>query len=70
MNPLYLQMNPQAQPQQPRMNAFQQFMQFRQNFKGDPQQQVQQLLASGKITQAQYDQAVQMTNELYKQFHT
>ena len=29
----------------------QQFQQFKQNFKGDPKQQVQELLNSGKMTQ-------------------
>ena len=32
-------------------NMIQQFNQFRANFQGDPQQQVQQLLSSGKMTQ-------------------
>lgn len=45
-------------------NLIQQFQQFRQNFNGDPRQQVQQLLNSGKITQAQYDQAVRTANSL------
>ena len=45
----------------------QQFQQFKQQFSGDPKAQVQQLLNSGKISQAQYDQAVQMANAM-KQF--
>lgn len=44
----------------------QQFMQFRNNFKGDARQQVQQLLNSGRVSQQQYDQAVQMANQLQK----
>lgn len=44
----------------------QQFQQFRQAFTGDPRAQVQQLLNSGKITQAQYNQAVQMAQELQR----
>lgn len=44
----------------------QQLMQFRNNFKGDPRQQVQQLLNSGKVSQSQYDQAVQMANQIQK----
>lgn len=47
-------------------NIVQQFMQFKNSFKGDPQQQVQQLLNSGKISQAQYDQAVKMAQQLQK----
>ena len=38
----------------------QQFNQFRKTFKGDPRAQVQELLNSGKVSQAQYNQAVQM----------
>lgn len=48
----------------PQNNVMQRFMQFRQQFQGDPRQQVQQLLNSGRISQAQYDQAVQMANQL------
>lgn len=45
------------------------FQQFKQTFQGDPRQQVQDLLFSGKISQDQYNQAVQMANELQKYFH-
>lgn len=41
-----------------------QFMEFRQNFTGDAQAQVQQLLNSGRISQSQYDQAVQQAKAL------
>ena len=44
----------------------QRFQQFRQMFQGDPRQQVQQLLNSGKVSQAQYNQAVQMAQQLQK----
>lgn len=44
----------------------QQLMQFRNNFRGDPRQQVQQLLNSGRVSQSQYDQAVQLTNQIQK----
>ena len=60
MNPLYQQM----MPQMPQNNVIQRFMQFKQQFRGNPQEQVQQLLNSGRISQAQYDQAVQMANNL------
>lgn len=45
----------------------QQFQQFKQQFQGDPKAQVQQMLNSGQISQAQYNQAVQIANAL-KQF--
>ena len=38
--------------------------QFRQNFTGDPRQQVQQLLNSGKMTQEQYNQLSQMATQI------
>lgn len=47
-------------------NLLSQFQQFKNSFRGDPKQQIQQMLDSGKITQAQYNQAVQMANELQK----
>ena len=48
----------------------QQLQQFRQMFRGNPQEQVQQLLNSGRISQAQYNQAVQMANEFQKYFRS
>ena len=45
-------------------NMIQQFLQCQQNVKGDPRQQVQQLLNSGRVSQADYDRAVQMARQL------
>lgn len=61
-NPLFNQMQPQNQFTQ----MMQRFQQFRQTFQGDPRQQVQQLLNSGKVTQQQYDRAVQMAQQLQR----
>lgn len=47
-------------------NLIQQFQQFRQSFRGDPRQQVQQLLNSGRVSQEQYNQAVQMAQQLQR----
>ena len=58
MNQIFQQMNPQSN------NIIQRFQQFKNNFKGDPQQQVQQLLNSGRVSQQQYDQAVKMANQM------
>lgn len=44
----------------------QQFQQFKNSFQGNPQQQVQQLLNSGRITQEQYNNAVQQAKALQK----
>ena len=38
--------------------------QFRQSFTGDPKEQVQQLLNSGKMTQSQYNQLSQMATKI------
>lgn len=48
----------------PNNNLLQQFIQFRNNFRGNPQQQVEQLLRSGRVSQAQYDNAVKMARQL------
>ena len=61
-NPLYQQM----QPQNPMSGIMQRFQQFQQMFKGDPRQQVQQLLNSGKVSQTQYNNAVQMANQFQR----
>ena len=57
MNPLY-NFNMQ--------NIMNRFEQFKSMFSGNPQQQVQQMLNSGQITQSQYNNAVQKANELYR----
>ena len=65
-NPLFDQMGgnqmpgPMGQMQQ-MMNAFQQ---FKANFKGDPQQEVQRLLNSGQMSQQQYNQLTQMAQQM------
>lgn len=61
MNPLYQQMMPQN-------NIMQRFQQFRQQFQGNPQQQIQEMLNSGRITQEQYNQAVQTATQLRNMF--
>ena len=42
------------------MQMMQQFMQFKQNFKGDPKAEVEKMLQSGKISQQQLNQVQQM----------
>ena len=44
-------------------NMMSQFQQFKQNFSGDPQQQVQQLLDSGQMSQQQFNQLSQMATQ-------
>lgn len=47
-------------------NFISRFNQFKQMFSGNPQQQIQQMMNSGRISQEQYNQAVQQANQLYK----
>lgn len=42
----------------------QQFLDFQKNFTGDAQAQVQQLLNSGRVSQSQYNEAVQKAQAL------
>ena len=42
----------------------QRFMQFRQQFQGDPRAQIQQMMNSGQISQNDYNRAVQMAQQL------
>lgn len=64
MNPLYNEMRTNTIPD----NFLSKFQQFRQNFKGNPQEQVQQLLNSGKVSQEQYNRAVQMAQQFQRMF--
>ena len=61
MNPLYqMMMNKMPQGNNDLVTRFQQ---FRNSFSGDPRQQVEQLLKSGRVSQQQYDAAVRMANQ-------
>ena len=62
-NPLFQMMGKQNNGMQQMMQRFQQFQQA---FRGDPKQQVQQLLNSGRVSQQQYDQAVKMAQQFQK----
>ena len=66
MNPLYQQQMTNGGIGN-MQNIIKQFQQFKQSFNGDPQQQIQQLLNSGKVSQAQYNKAVQMA-QMFQQF--
>jgi hypothetical protein len=49
-------------------NMLMQFMNFRNSFQGNPQQMVQQMLQSGQVTPQQYQNAVQMAQQLAGMF--
>jgi hypothetical protein len=59
-NPLFQMIG----PQNPMAQMMQRFQQFQQSFRGDPRQQVQQLLNSGKVSQQMYDSAVQKAQQI------
>ena len=63
MNPLFNALGggiPQGNGQ---MQMIQQFMQFKQNFKGDPKAEVEKMLQSGRISQQQLNQVQQMAGQ-------
>lgn len=64
MNPLFNMMN----QNNPYNNFMKQFNDFKKTINGNPQEQIQQLLNSGKITQAQYNAAVQKANMIKNMF--
>lgn len=49
-------------------NMLMQFMNFRNSFQGNPQQMVQQMLQSGQVTPQQYQNAVNMAQQLAGMF--
>lgn len=56
------------QPQQTNQinNFLTQFNQFKSTFTGNPEQQVRQLLSSGRMSQEQFNQFAQTANQLQK----
>ena len=63
-NPLYDQLN-NSNNQNPML---QQFLQFKKTFSGDPRQTVQNLLNSGQMSQAQFNQLAQQASQMQKMF--
>lgn len=49
-------------------NMLMQFMNFQQNFRGNPQMMVQQMLQSGQVSPQQYQNAVNMAQQLQGMF--
>ena len=62
-NPFYQKLG-NTSPANPML---QQFLQFKKSFNGNPQQIIQNMLNSGKITQNQVNQYAQQANQLYEQ---
>ena len=61
-NPLYNAMSGQNNLG----SLMQQLNQLKSTFKGDPAQQIQQMLNSGKISQADYNRAFQQAQQIMK----
>ena len=62
MNDLYRQ----TQNANPMNNFMQQFQQFKQRITGDPKDQIQALMNSGRISQSQYNNAYQMAQQMMR----
>lgn len=62
-NPLYNLLNGQQN------NLLAQFQQFKQSFNGDPNQTINQMLQSGKVTQEQVNRATQIANQMKGMLH-
>lgn len=64
-NPLFNILNGGNRPGNGAGNMLQQFQQFKQRMQGvNPQEEVQKLLQSGKISQSQLDKAQQMAQQM------
>ena len=64
-NPLFNILNGGNRPGNGAGNMLQQFQQFKQRMQGvNPQEEVQRLLQSGKISQSQLDKAQQMAQQM------
>ena len=59
-NPLFQMFSNQG----PMGGMIQKFQQFQQMFRGDPRQQIQQLMNTGRVNQQQYNQALQMAQQM------
>lgn len=60
-NPLYQQLAPQNN------NMLKQVMEFKKMVNGNPQQIIQNMLNTGKLSQAQFNQYAQQANQIYDQ---
>ncbi len=65
MSSLFNEFQPQQNNPLSQMGNFiNQFNQFRSNFTGNPEQQVKELINSGRMSQDQFNQFAQMANQL------
>ena len=52
------------------MQMIQKLMEFKKNFRGNPQEEVQKMLQSGQITQQQLDRAQQMARQFQQMLNS
>lgn len=62
-NPLFNMMMSNMANSNPQMNIIKQFLDFKNNFRGNPYQEIQKMMNSGRISQEQYNQAVQTAQQ-------
>ena len=65
-NPLMGGRPPMTGPMGNIQQLMQQFNQFKQTFQGNPQQQIQQLMNSGRVSQEKYNWAYQQAQQFQK----
>ena len=65
-NPIFQQLGGMPPINNGMAQFMQRFQQFKQMFTGDPRQQVQQLLNSGRVSQQQYNNAAQMAHQIQR----
>jgi hypothetical protein len=63
MNPLFNALGGGMPQGNGPIQMIQQFMQFKQNFKGNPKAEVEKMLQSGRISQQQLNQVQQMAGQ-------
>ena len=63
-NALFNQIGQQQIMNNPMMNVVKQIQDFKKTFTGDPKSQVEQMLKDGRLTQAQFNQLAQQTNQI------
>ena len=64
MNPLYNVMNNNRNSNNGIMGLVSNFMSFANNFKGNPNDKINELLNNGSVTKEQYDNAVKIAKQI------
>lgn len=66
MNPFFFGAQPQMNPM---LGMMQKFQEFKDNFKGNPEDIAKEMIQSGKLNQDQVEQLTQMTNQFVNMFN-